>query len=293
MVDTRKKKDMENNTKEILFNKKEITIVALFTTFMTVLSAVLMNTLNLPENLVDVVELQVNTSYILPALLLALVSGSLLTFIPIFFKLPSAKPNVKSTKYWIIYGILFFLGIIAFEVIFMGLISLSVSKLIAGAVAMVIFSIYLYLMLKMYIYGYITHKGLFYEVIRFSLVGVIAALFDFTTCAIFQYLILPSNWPDIALTIVSVTFGFMVGVFVNYICSVYMVFKNTTDKNTSRTTKGRVLFVLLASVGLFMGYGFQYLFFDFLELGYLLSFVLRTLIVLVWNYLSRKFFIFK
>lgn len=284
---------MEIKTTKELFNKKELIVMSLVVLAITILSSILINLINFSNNYIEIAELRVNIPLLLPSLLISLLGGIIITIVPILFKLPAVKPILSSKKYWIIYMILFVLGLVAFQAIIMGLTSLSVSLPISTAVSVIVFSIYLYLMLKMYIYGYIGHKGIFYEVVRFGLVGVIAAMFDFTTCYIFQYLILPQSWSDIALTIVSVTFGFMVGVFVNYICSVYIVFRNTTDKNKSRTLFGRFLFVSLASMGLFMGYGFQYLFFNLLHLGYILTFVIRTLIVLVWNYLSRKFFIFK
>jgi len=284
---------MEIKTTKELFNKKELIVMSLVVLAITILSSILINLINFSNNYIEIAELRVNIPLLLPSLLISLLGGIIITIVPILFKLPAVKPILSSKKYWIIYMILFVLGLVAFQAIIMGLTSLSVSLPISTAVSVIVFSIYLYLMLKMYIYGYIGHKGIFYEVVRFGLVGVIAAMFDFTTCYIFQYLILPQSWSDIALTIVSVTFGFMVGVFVNYICSVYIVFRNTTDKNKSRTLFGRFLFVALASMGLFMGYGFQYLFFNLLHLGYILTFVIRTLIVLVWNYLSRKFFIFK
>jgi len=284
---------MENNNKEVLFNKKELVAFSSMLTVMTIISVLIINYINITNNLITIAELEVNISLILPSLFISLISGIVITVTPILFKLPSVKPTLNKKRYWIIYIILFLLGLVAFQAIVMGLTSLSISKSISVILAMIVFNSYLYLMLKMYLYGYIKHTGLFYEIVRFALVGVIAAMFDLSTCYIFQFIILPQSWPDIALTIVSVTFGFMVGVFVNYICSVYMVFKSTTNKDKSRTAYGRLLFVLLASVGLFMGYGFQFLFFDFIGLGYLLSFVLRTLIVLIWNYLSRKFFIFK
>lgn len=284
---------MKNSNKEILFNKKELIFTGGVSILIAVISALIIHFINIDENLVKIAELQVNTSLVLPSLLISLLSGLIITIVPIVFKLPSVKPVLNNRKYWVIYAILFLLGLLAFQVIVMGLCSLNVRDYISFIIAILIFNFYLYLMLKMYIYGYIVHKGLFYEVVRFGLVGVIAAIFDLSTCYLFQFIILPSSWPDIALTIVSVTCGFIIGVIVNYICSVYMVFKNTTQKNNSRTPFGRFLFVFLASIGLFMGYGLQYLFFDFIGLGYLLSFVLRTLIVLVWNYLSRKFFIFR
>jgi len=279
--------------KKTLFTKKELLVVGgmivLFTIVATIISAIL----NPVANYVSFATIQANTSLIIPSLIFSLVSGVAISLIAIFIPLTDRKPNFKKTQYLVIMAILFILGLIAYQIIILGLDTFKSSFVLSTALAMLIYNIYLYLMLKMYIFDYIEDKGIFYEVVRFALVGVIAALFDLSTCYLFAIVILPSTWLPIAITIVSVSCGFIIGVIVNYLCSVYMVFKNTSDKDKSRTHTGRLLFLFLAFIGLLMGYGLQYLFYDYIGLGFVLTFVIRTLIVLVWNYFSRKRFIFK
>lgn len=279
--------------KKTLFTKKELLVVGGMIVLFTIVAAIISAILNPVANYVSFATIQANTSLIIPSLIFSLVSGVAISLIAIFIPLTDRKPNFKKTQYLVIMAILFILGLIAYQIIILGLDTFKSSFVLSTALAMLIYNIYLYLMLKMYIFDYIEDKGIFYEVVRFALVGVIAALFDLSTCYLFAIVILPSTWLPIAITIVSVSCGFIIGVIVNYLCSVYMVFKNTSDKDKSRTHTGRLLFLFLAFIGLLMGYGLQYLFYDYIGLGFVLTFVIRTLIVLVWNYFSRKRFIFK
>lgn len=279
--------------KKSLFTKKEMIVVGGMIAIFTIVAAIISSVLNPVASYVSFATIQANTSLIVPSLIFSLVSGIGISLIAIFVPLTDRKPSFKKTQYWVIMAILFLLGLIAYQVIVLGLDTFNSGFTLSTVIAMLIYNVYLYLMLKMYVFSYVEDKGIFYEIVRFALVGVIAALFDLSTCWLFAFVILPSSWVPIAITIVSVSCGFIVGVIVNYLCSVYMVFKNTSDKDKSRTHTGRLLFLFLAFIGLLMGYGLQYLFYDYIGLGYVLTFVIRTLIVLVWNYFSRKRFIFK
>ena len=223
---------------------------------------------------------------LLPSFIIGLVSN--LLFYLIILPLHFIDERINTNKIKLIFMIILsLLGILAYI-----LVSYKISLLVSLLVASIIELTYIYFIVKLYLYNHIEDKSPFYEIIRFALVGVIASLFDFATCYIFQYYILVNLQP-VWITIISVTMGFIVGVIVNYLCSIFMVFKATTNKDKSRTAFGRFLFVFLAAIGLFMGMGLQYLFFNFLKLGYVLTFIIRTLIVLIWNYVSRKLFIFK
>ena len=283
----------QQQNKKSLFTKKELLVVGGAITILTIVAAIIGAILDPIANYVAFATIQANTSLIVPSLIFSLVSGIVVSLIAIFIPLTDRKPNFKKTQYWVIMIILFVLGLIAYQVIILGLDTFNSGFTLSTVIAMLIYNVYLYLMLKMYVFSYVEDKGIFYEIVRFALVGVIAALFDLSTCWLFAFIILPGSWIPIAVTIVSVSCGFIVGVVVNYLCSVYMVFKNTSEKDKSRTHTGRILFLFLAFIGLLMGYGLQYLFYDYIGLGYVLTFVIRTLIVLVWNYFSRKRFIFK
>ncbi|MCR5079341.1 MAG: GtrA family protein [Bacilli bacterium] len=163
-------------------------------------------------------------------------------------------------------------------------------------------------------------KNVKLEIIRFVVIGVVATIVDAGVRALVTYLI--SGIPDIAVTIISVLCGFAASVVVNYVFSVLWVFQNVKDKKKSKTQKSFWLFVGLGFIGLLFHWGLnigaellfnlggisitegQRMIFETIKDGtwsflwninfwmWVLIFVLGTLIVLVWNYLSRKKWIF-
>ena len=81
--------------------------------------------------------------------------------------------------------------------------------------------------------------------------------------------------------------------------STYMVYK-ASKSNLAKTAKGVIFFVVLSAIGLGIGIGLEYLLYDlfYLTLGigifiYPVVFVVRTLVVMVYNYLSRKLLIYR
>ena len=153
--------------------------------------------------------------------------------------------------------------------------------------------IYTYLCYELCFLGHFDDPSRFFEIFRFALVGAISAIFDFSVTSLMRFVILKNLENAFAISTISVTCGFLVSVIINYLCSITMVFKNSTDKNISKTSKGVILFVFLSAIGLFMGMGLEVIFFDLLSLPEPVCFIIRTLIVLIWNYVSRKLFIFK
>lgn len=163
-------------------------------------------------------------------------------------------------------------------------------------------------------------KNIWLEIIRFVLTGGICTLIDFFCTFAMMRWILPSlaqSHEYIAWAIATL-FGFVVSTIVNFILSRVFVFKNT---NVNTKTFGYFMFYTgLSVVGFLIGLGIQELgvfivqattsiaigyditkvsFVELFQEGglsfwlFAIIFVIKTLIVLVWNYLSRKFFIFK
>ncbi|MBQ4255486.1 MAG: GtrA family protein [Bacilli bacterium] len=163
-------------------------------------------------------------------------------------------------------------------------------------------------------------KNVKLEILRFLVIGVVATIFDAATRLLVSYLL--KSAPEWVATGVSVLAGFVVGVIVNYIFSILWVFQNVKDKNKAKTQKSFWLFVLLGFIGLLfheaLNYGAEALFnlggmsinrgqqlvIETIKDGtwgfftsvdfwmWAIIFVVGTLIVLVWNYLSRKKWIF-
>lgn len=194
----------------------------------------------------------------------------------------------------LIYGFLMLLGVAAFivlaEIIF---VYLKWGKGWSFFLATFLTLTYVYLMFKLYFFRRVDSKKLIWELVRFALVGVIAALFDFSTDSFMRFVVLKNLNSPTAVTVICVTCGFLVGVLVNYLCSIFMVYKSATGLKKSKTLNGIVLFVGLSAVGLFIGIGLVALFYDVLKLSYPAVFIIRTAVVLVWNYITRKLFIFK
>ena len=151
-------------------------------------------------------------------------------------------------------------------------------------------------------------KSLFYEILRFLLVGGTATVFDYAVAYLFYHLILPPDRIGGTLSLVlSTAFGFGVGLAVNWVLSVCFVFRNVKDKKKSRSGKSFLMFTLIGLIGLGltelgMHFGVSCLpeislFGSAAFLGiswtWWISKVAMTCIVLVWNYLGRKLFIFR
>ncbi len=293
---------MEDNTinsqeiqnKRPIIYKKEAIVISSIIVLLSIIVSLISILFTFSSSTIKIGEFLIYKDQILPSALFGLGVNVILFIVSYFVKLTPDKNTFLDNKATNItcLSILFLLGILAFIVLNTVIYSLGFTNFpLTTFISSFIELIYFYLMIKLYVFNYIQEKNIFYEIIRFALVGVIASIFDFTTCFIFQFYILKSL-PAIWITILSVTAGFIIGVIVNYLCSVYMVFKSSSN-NKSKTLYGKILFLGLALVGLGLGYLLQYLFYDVLAIGYVSTFIIRTLIVLVWNYLSRKFFIFK
>lgn len=161
------------------------------------------------------------------------------------------------------------------------------------------------------------------EIIRFVVVGIIATVVDLVLNYLFVFLI-PNTWNSDLKVILCTTAGFIGGVIVNYILSVIWVFQNVENKQESKSKKNFFMFVLLSAVGLILGIAFMSGFnaISITSWGvdlyswepesmanifssltsilasagfwlFTLFFCVKTLIVLFYNYISRKVLIFK
>lgn len=163
------------------------------------------------------------------------------------------------------------------------------------------------------------NKNVWLEILRFVVVGVVATLVDLLVRLLIQYWIgdaISSVWK----IVIATACGFAVSTVVNYLLSLFWVFKNVKDEKKARSKLYGVYFVLLSAVGLGLGLGLSALSqvivsssfgLDISNMGpmdlfaiftgkstpsiwaYLVCFVLQTCITMVYNYCSRKFILFK
>lgn len=158
-----------------------------------------------------------------------------------------------------------------------------------------------------------TKKELFFEIIRFLIVGGTATIIDYAIFYLFREVLLPARlienngvW-DIFSIIIATALGFTGGLIVNWLLSISFVFKNVKDKKASRSKKSFIIFTLIGLIGLgitelgmllgvnllpdFAIFGMDKLF--NLAMKEWVMKVIMTIIVLVWNYVGRKLFVFK
>lgn len=201
--------------------------------------------------------------------------------------------NVVSLVLLSLFGLLAFVVLSALLSAF-----LSGHSYLSLIVASVLTNIYEILIYKLYFEGKSQSNSLFWEIFRFAIVGLVAAVFDFLTCYVVQFIAFRNNTASY-VTIISTACGFVIGVIINYLMSTYMVYK-ASKSGFSKSVKGIVFFVVLSFIGMVIGMGIQSFLYDFLFsrkgikfFSYPVDFVVRTLIVMVYNYVSRKLLIYR
>lgn len=218
----------------------------------------------------------------------------------LFFYNPSSVKIIINSNYKNVFilSVLSIFGNLAFIMIAVFLKSLNLHISLAVFTSSLLTNTYCYLIYKMYLENYCYSNKLFYEVFRFLIVGLIAAVFDFLLCYIFQFIIFKGN-ENVYVTVISTIMGFLIGVVINYLLSTYMVYKKTDNKK-AKNVKGMIIFLLLAVIGLLLGIGIQALFYDLLFVkkgvsffSYPITFIFRTFVVMVYNYISRKLILYK
>lgn len=146
------------------------------------------------------------------------------------------------------------------------------------------------------------HK-LFCEIVRFVIVGGIATLIDWLVMGIVLYIFDSSLYPHFynvwigktgepktIATVVGTGLGFCVSLIFNYILSVIFVYN---EKGNSKSAKGKILFAVLSLIGLFINMLGMWFGRDVCHINEWIIKVIMTIIVLIYNFVSRKLLIFK
>jgi putative flippase GtrA len=161
------------------------------------------------------------------------------------------------------------------------------------------------------------HKNLGLEILRFIVVGGGATLIDFVCewavlAIIGDKMGTTSVWPQV----IAVTVGFLISTIFNYLLSLLWVFQNVKDEKKAHSKSYLLYFVILSAIGLGIGIGLQALgqwicqsnfnininevkFSNIFSQtagpfwAFAIVFVLKTCVTLVYNYVSRKFLLFR
>ena len=154
-----------------------------------------------------------------------------------------------------------------------------------------------------------TKMEILWEIFRFLLVGGGATIFDYATHPIVKYIVLSFTGASEQVAIwIATASGFLVGMIINWVLSVLFVFRAVRNKKEATSKKSFAIFVLICVIGLlitlvgvwllkmyiipeFELFGVK----TFLNLTWneWIAKMIMTCIVLVWNYIGRKIFVFK
>lgn len=143
-----------------------------------------------------------------------------------------------------------------------------------------------------------------FEIIRFLFIGGIATLLDmcvmaaviyFPNASLFDYKFYNvflfkevASGLNVALGNVA---GFITGLIFNYVFSVIFVYKG--DNSSAKTGKGFLSFVLLSLAGLTIQTVGVYVGYEVFNINEWIVKIIFVFIVLIFNYFTRKKFIFK
>lgn len=132
-------------------------------------------------------------------------------------------------------------------------------------------------------------KHLITQFVRYALVGGIAFIVDFLTLSFVYKIILFDFRYGLFLGTAA---GFIVGTIVNYCISKKFVFSN----DTSRTRNTFLEFLMYAIIGLFgllLTEAGMYLGVEIMLCNYAITKIFVAGVVLLWNFLARRFLVFK
>ena len=124
-------------------------------------------------------------------------------------------------------------------------------------------------------------EHLLVQIFNFGIVGVIATIIDFGFLYLFKSILhLP--------LILSNTLSFCISVIYNYWASMTFVFD--VDKNKSKK-RNFILFIIFSIIGLILNDIIVYIITEKIKLYYMLSKIIATIIVMVFNFITRKKFL--
>ncbi len=139
-------------------------------------------------------------------------------------------------------------------------------------------------------------RGTFFEFLRYVVVGGLSALIDMGANYAMLYYIFRSDKNDTFAVVVSVAVGFAVGLAVNFILSNFFVFRSAEQRKKGRTVGAFVIYTAVGVIGFGITEGLTVLGINYIgEAGiwYILLTCVVKGIVLVWNYIGRKIFVYR
>lgn len=124
-------------------------------------------------------------------------------------------------------------------------------------------------------------EKLLIQIFRFGIVGVVATVIDFIFLYLFKEI---CNFN----VVVANTLSFVISVLYNYWASLTFVFDVNEEKSKSRNF---VIFIICSVIGLGINDLIVWIVTDMLNVYYMVSKILATVVVMVFNFVTRKKFL--
>ena len=128
----------------------------------------------------------------------------------------------------------------------------------------------------------IKNNKLLMQILKFGVVGGTAFIIDYGIFTILSQLL------GIHYLIASII-SFSISVIYNYILSIKWVF----DVTKKQTSKEFIIFIILSVIGLGLNSLIMYISVDLMQIHEMISKIVATAIVMVYNFITRKIFIEK
>lgn len=134
------------------------------------------------------------------------------------------------------------------------------------------------------------------EFLRYAVVGGVAALVDMGVNYATLYFVLSATKDDKWQVAAAVSAGFIVGLIVNFVLSNVFVFRTAEQQKEGKTVKAFLIYTVVGVIGYFLTVGLTLLGTYFIgESGiwYILLTCFVKGVVLIWNYIGRKIFVYR
>ena len=139
-------------------------------------------------------------------------------------------------------------------------------------------------------------KKLLFEFIRYCIVGGISAVVDLAVNYVFLYYVFGAGTQDTLLVVLSVAIGFAAGLVCNFVLSNLFVFTDKEQKEKGNTLSAFLIFAVVGLIGLLLTEVLTWagtLVIPDTGIMYLLLSCFVKGVVLIWNYVGRKIFVYK
>ena len=139
-------------------------------------------------------------------------------------------------------------------------------------------------------------KSNLYEFLRYAVVGGISAVADMAVNYVALFYLFGATKDDTGMVILSVALGFVVGLLLNFFLSNVFVFTTEAQQKQGKTMRAFLIFAAVGLIGLLLSELLTLL--GVLLIGdegifYILLSCFVKGIVLIWNYVGRKIFVYR